>query len=104
MEANHEEGGRSTGTDDTSTSLPVRDAGSFEHPDLLAWLTDAQRLFAEAEERLEAGRVLSALSSLTAVPPLHRMLVERCSSLLVAADEVGPGAPDEVDAYPGLYL
>lgn len=93
-----------TDTDHLPPSPQALDVAPFEHPDVLAWLAEAQRLFAEAEERLEAGRVLSALSSLTAVPPLHRMLIERCSSLLVTGDEVEPLAPDETDACPGLYL
>ncbi len=104
MEANHEEGDRLTNTDDSPHPPPVLDVVPFEHPDVLAWLAEAQRLFAEAEERLEAGRVLAALSSLTAVPPLHRMLMERCSSLLVTDAEAEPDTPDEIDACPGLYL
>ena len=74
---------------------------SSEHPEqVLAWLAEARRLFAEAEHRLESGQVLPALSSLAAVPPLHRMLVERCSELLDAHC-----GGDEADQAPtGLYL
>lgn len=50
--------------------------------ELRAWFSEAHRLFMEAEERLDDGSVLPALSSLAAVPPLHRMLVERCSEML----------------------
>ena len=67
--------------------LPNPSAGgvvesAIQHPEVLTWLSEAQRLFAEAQERLESGRVLPALSSLAAVPPLHHLLVERCSELL----------------------
>jgi hypothetical protein len=68
---------------------------------VLAWLAEAKRLFDEAEERLEAGRMLPALSSLAAVPPLHRMLVERCSELLDA------NSGDDAEEAPppsGMYL
>lgn len=76
------------------------DASVTEHPEVLAWLAEAKRLFAEAEERLEDGRVLPALSSLAAVPPLHRMLVQHCSELLDEDDN------EEEDAvHPGgMYL
>lgn len=90
-----------TDTDDLSCPQPLDDS-PFEHPDALAWLAEAQRLFTEAEERLEAGRILPALSSLTAVPPLHRMLIDRCASLLITSDEAE--APGETDGRPGLYL
>lgn len=67
---------------------------------MLAWLAEAKRLFAEAEDRIGAGQVLPALSSLAAVPPLHRMLVQRCSELLDEYDE------DDVEDLPsrGMYL
>lgn len=70
-------------------------------PEVLAWLAEAKRLFTEAEDRVEAGEVLPALSSLAAVPPLHRMLVERCAELLDGDDR------DEVEEAPppsGTYL
>lgn len=76
----------------------------IEHPDVLAWLAEAQRLFAEAEERFEAGRVLSALSSLAAVPPLHSMLVDRFSGMVITVDPTEPEEFDELDFSSGLYL
>lgn len=80
--------------------LALANRAASEHPEVLAWLAEAKRLFAEAQERLEAGRVLPALSSLAAVPPVHRMLVERCSELLDA-----DGEDDEAEQLPrGLYL
>ena len=92
-------GGQQIGEGSISHIALANRAGS-EHPEVLAWLAEAKRLFAEAQERLEDGRVLPALSSLAAVPPLHRMLVERCSELL-DADCGG----DEADEAPrGLYL
>jgi hypothetical protein len=50
--------------------------------DALSWLEELRRLSEEAAERFAEGRVLSALSSLAAIPPIHRMLVERCSIML----------------------
>ena len=104
MEANHEEGDRLTNTDDSPHPPPVLDVVPFEHPDVLAWLAEAQRLFAEAEERFEAGRVLSALSSLAAVPPLHSMLIDRFSGIVITTDPTAPEESDERDFSPGLYL
>lgn len=69
------------------------------HPEVLAWLNEARRLFEEAEERLEAGAVLPALSSLVAVPPLHGMLMGRCSEMLDPAE-----IDDEPDIPNGQYL
>ncbi|MXW76582.1 MAG: hypothetical protein F4Z58_11200 [Acidimicrobiaceae bacterium] len=69
------------------------------HPDVLAWLHEAKRLFEEAEERLESGAVLPALSSLVAVPPLHGMLMGRCSEMLDPTE-----IDDEPDTATGLYL
>lgn len=83
---------------------PPRDSPSSPdraalHPEVVAWLNEAKRLFEEAEERLGSGAVLPALSSLAAVPPLHGMLMGRCSELL---------DPDEIEDDPstpnGLYL
>lgn len=68
---------------------------------MLAWFAEAKRLFAEAQERLEDGQVLSALSSLAAVPPLHHLLVERCSELLGGTDF---DEPVEADVPSGMYL
>lgn len=90
-----------TDTDDLSYPQPL-DGSPFEHPDVLVWLAEARRLFTEAEERLEAGCILPALSSLTAVPRLHRMLIDRCASLLVTSDEAE--TPGKTDGRPGLYL
>ena len=73
--------------------------GGTVDAEVLAWIHEAQRLFKEAEHRLQTGAVLSALSSLAAVPPLHGMLVSRCSDLLNQVCE------DEVPAVPnGAYL
>ncbi|MGI8936768.1 MAG: hypothetical protein ACR2JF_00885 [Iamia sp.] len=88
-------------TDDLPQLQEAPDASPIEHPDVLAWLAEAQRLFAEAEERFEAGRVLPALSSLAAVPPLHHMLTERFSGLLLTAEAP---EPDDADLATGLYL
>ena len=65
-----------------------------------SWFEELRRLVGEAEDRLDRDCVLSALSSLAAVPSLHRMLIERCSELLSSAksDETAP------DFRRGLYL
>ena len=42
--------------------------GASLNPDVLTWIHEAQRLFDEAERRLQTGAVLPALSSLAAVP------------------------------------
>ena len=76
------------------------DAPTSKHPGLLAWLAEARRLFAEAEDRIGAGQVLPALSSLAAVPPLHRMVVSRCSELLDAGD----AQAEENVPSGGMYL
>lgn len=92
------EGGRLTGTDHIPHLQLALDEASIVRPTVLAWFAEARRLFAEAEERLGSGMVLPALSSLAAVPSLHRTLVERCSELLVAAE------PTELDLPNGIYL
>jgi hypothetical protein len=69
-------------------------------PKLESWLVEARRLFVEVQERLVAGQVLAALSSLAAVPPLHRMVVERCAELLDSDDDNEP--PDSCPG--GMYL
>jgi hypothetical protein len=93
------EGGQLNGSDQIR-HLHRADGSSVEPPEVLMWLAEAKRLFAEAEERLEAGNVLPALSSLAAVPPLHRMLVDRCSELLITER----AEPTESDLPSGLYL
>ena len=99
MEVRHGEGGRFPETAEVPKLQQVLDEAPVEHPEVLAWIAEAKRLFAEAEERFEAGLVLPALSSLAAVPPLHHMLTERFSGLLLTADE-----PDDADVATGLYL
>lgn len=79
----------------------VLDEAPIEHPEVLAFIAEAKRLFAEAEERFEAGLVLPALSSLAAVPPLHHMLTEKFAFLLMTAE---PSEPAEADIAAGLYL
>jgi hypothetical protein len=83
-------------------STPSRGGGvALESSDVGAWFSEAQRLFIEAEERLDAGSVLPALSSLAAIPPLHRMLVERCSEMLGNEN----AKPHEDATVPcGMYL
>jgi hypothetical protein len=73
----------------------------MDHRELLAWLAEAKRLFVEAEERLEEGKVLPAFSSLVAVRPLHRMLMDRCSELLNEID--GPPITEPSPSI-GMYL
>ena len=67
-----------------------------------AWFAEAHRLFLEAEERFVQGDLLPALSSLAAVPPLHRRLTERCSEIL--ACEVAENSTADIDRPCGLYL
>lgn len=83
-------------------STTSRGCGSaLDVGEVRAWFSEAHRLFMEAEERLGDGSVLPALSSLAAVPHLHRMLVERCSEMLGPED----GEPtDEPALQCGLYL
>lgn len=74
---------------------------ALEVDEVRAWFSEAHRLFMEAEQRLDDGSVLPALSSLAAVPPLHRMLVERCSEMLDSEE----AEPTDEPAVPcGLYL
>ncbi|MEK7425872.1 MAG: hypothetical protein AAB131_18775 [Actinomycetota bacterium] len=68
--------------------------------DAAAWFVELRRLIDEAEERLAVGHPLSALSSLVAVPPLHRMLMDRCTMLL--DDPNQSSESDELSI--GLYL
>src|SRR4051794_9638475 len=86
----------------SGTSLTSRGAGSaLEVDEVRAWFSEAHRLFMEAEERLDDGSVLPALSSLAAVPPLHQMLVGRCAEML-SSEEAEPA--DEPAVPCGLYL
>jgi hypothetical protein len=101
MEVRQGEGGRLPETAEAPQLQQVLDEAPVEHPEVLAWIAEAKRLFAEAEERFEAGLVLPALSSLAAVSPLHHMLTERFSCLLMTAV---PTEPAEADIAPGLYL
>jgi hypothetical protein len=84
--------------------VPFAAAASKEdavvHEEYRAWFAEARRLLVEAEERLDRGGILPALSSLAAVPPLHRMIVERCSEMLDNHPE--PTHPPHTP--PGLYL
>lgn len=100
MRAHYEEGDRLLDTDEVPQLQEALDASPIEHPDVLAWFAEAQRLFAEAEERFEAGRILPALSSVAAVPPLHHMLTERFSSLLLTTEAPEPDADIATGLYP----
>jgi hypothetical protein len=82
----------------TPASLPgpVVDANSAE---LEMWLAEGKRLVAEAEARVVSGEFLPALSSLAALPPLHRMLCERLSDIVNAT----PQGTDESTTF-GMYL
>ena len=80
-------------------------AGSALQPEVVACLNEVKRLFDEAEERLGSGAVLPALSSLAAVPPLHKMLMGRCSAMLEPTVPDGQDEPADSAAAPtGLYL
>ena len=100
MAATTTAGGSQINSESVAHLALAPDAPTSEHPEVLAWLAEARRLFAEAEARIGAGQVLPALSSLAAVPPLHRMLVQRCSELLDEDDE------DDAEDLPssGMYL
>jgi hypothetical protein len=92
-------GGPQIGSGSVAHLTIAPEASPSEHPEVVAWLAEAKRLFAEAEDRFEAGLLLPALSSLAAVPPLDGMLVERCSKLLDAAGGETEDAPPS-----GMYL
>ena len=87
------------GDNDSGLALPPDKRSDTTDP--LDWFAEARRLFVEAEERFEAGSVLPTLSPLAAVPPLHHMLVDRCSELLGSND-----ATEVVESPPsiGMYL
>jgi hypothetical protein len=101
MEAINPDGGplASTGQKPHLTCAPT--GAAVEHPDVLAWFEEAKRLLAEAEERFESGKILPAISSLAAVPPLHSMLIERCSVMLDEATHSEPELPAQPS---GMYL
>jgi hypothetical protein len=101
MEVHRDKGDRLPETDELPHLQQVLEEVRIEHPEVLAWIAEAKRLFAEAEDRFEAGRILSALSSLSAVPPIHHMLTERFAGLLLTAES---SEPSEVEAPTGLYL
>lgn len=93
-------GGKRANSGDTSITS-CGGGSALDVDEVRAWFSEAHRLFIEAEERLDDGSVLPALSSLAAVPPLHRMLVERCSEMLGTED----AEPTDEPAVPcGLYL
>ena len=100
MAATTTAGGSQISSEAVASLVLAPDAPANEHSEVLAWLAEAKRLFAEAEDRIGAGEMLPALSSLAAVPPLHRMLVQRCSELLDEDDE------DDIEDLPssGMYL
>lgn len=101
MEAINTQGGLLAGTEQ-KPHLTVAPAGAgADHPDVLAWFEEAKRLLAEAEERFESGKILPTLSSLAAVPPLHGMLIERCSVML---DETTPSESELPAQHSGMYL
>jgi hypothetical protein len=69
--------------------------------ELIDWFREFHRLVDEARERFEAGEIRPALASLAAVPPVHRLLVERCGGLL-DRDVMETDEPDSERV--GLYL
>lgn len=92
-------GGSPARTDDVPHLRLAEDEGAEGDLEVLSWFAEAQRLLAEAEERFAAGAVLPTLSSLTAIPPLHKMLIDRCVDLL------NPEEGEDTDDFaPGLYL
>lgn len=101
MRVHHEERDRLPDTDDLPQLQEMLDPSPIEHPDVLAGLAEARRLFAGSAERFEAGRILPGLSSLAAVSPLHHVLTERCSGPLLTTK-----APesDDADLGTGRYL
>ena len=84
----------------TPTKPAPAPLGKVSAADTSAWFVELRRLIDAAEERLAVGRPLSALSSLVAVPPLHRMLMDSCSSLLDETNESLEGEELSI----GLYL
>lgn len=91
---------RSDLTDSGEQPNACGDSAAMElDPELLSFIHGAQRLLEEAEARLRSGAVLPALSSLAAVPPLHGMVMGRCSEVRDPAEIDG-----EADIPNGLYL
>ena len=86
-------------------AIAAEAGGSALQPEVVACLNEVKRLCGEAEERLGSGAVLPALSSLTAVLPLHKMLVGRCSAMLEPSVPERQDEPAEpADAPTGFYL
>ena len=69
------------------------------HTDLQMWVAEGKRLLIEAEGRIGSGDLLPALSSLAALPPLHRSLCERLSDIV----NLTPQPADQPD-HCGMYL
>jgi hypothetical protein len=69
--------------------------------DLVAFFAEMSRLVSEAQSRAESGEMLPALSSLAALPQVHRMVVDHCGLLL--AEPVSDEGDDPEVTY-GLYL
>ena len=101
MRVHHDEVERLPDADELPQLPEVLGESLVEHPKVHAWNAEAQCLFAEAEKRLIAGRILPALSSRAATPSLHPMLTERFSRLLLAATTP---APDDADLATGPEL
>jgi hypothetical protein len=78
-----------------SISTPLR----VDQTDLQMWVAEGKRLLIEAEARIESGDLLPALSSLAALPPLHRTLCE-CLSDIVNSTSQKVDQPDHC----GMYL
>jgi hypothetical protein len=82
------------------TDSALHAVGPKSGQDVHAWLQEIKRLVAEVEERLDDDAVLPALSSLAAIPPLHHMLMGRCSELLhEQSSQELDGAPDTCGTY-----
>lgn len=69
---------------------------------LAAFFTEMTRLVTEAQSRAKTGEVLQALSSLAALPRVHRMVVDHCEVLLV--EPTGQAVEDPEEVSYGLYL
>jgi hypothetical protein len=71
--------------------------------ELSAWFDEVRRLVEEAERRFSKGDFLPAMASLIAIPPIHRLLVERCAGHLEREDDASDDQVDS-DCAVGLYL